>query len=80
MLLPHGDQIRRRSGKQMAREAQAPKLTLMLNREPTDVSFRPRAHEIYLGRSGTPGNAARDWLQAEIGWRARAGLAKAPSA
>jgi hypothetical protein len=38
---------------------------------PTEDEIRQRAHEIYLGRNGAPGNADVDWLQAEIELRTR---------
>ena len=80
MTLQHNNRIRRRSGKEIVREAQAPNLTVMLNREPTEAEIRQRAHEIYLGRNGVPGNPVIDWLQAELELRARGGLSGARGA
>lgn len=74
MVLQHNNRIRRRSGKQVIRETQAPKLAVMPNRKPTEADIRQRAHEIYLARGGMPGNAQLNWLQAEIEVRAHAGL------
>ena len=33
--------------------------------EPTEAEIRNRAYEIYLARSGGPGNEIDDWLKAE---------------
>lgn len=37
---------------------------------PTDEQIRARAHRIWEARKGAPGNAALDWLQAEMELRA----------
>lgn len=74
MTLQHNNRIRRRGGKEVVREAQAFNLTVMRSREPNEAEIRQRAHEIYLGRNGVPGNPVVDWLQAEVELRARAGF------
>jgi len=45
---------------------------------PTDEQIRRRAHEIYLSRSGAPGNPEWDWQQAELELRARIALLGRP--
>ena len=74
MTLQHNNRIRRRSGKQVVREAQAPKLTVMLDHEPTEAEIRQRAHEIYLSRGDVRGDPMTDWLRAEQELRACAPL------
>lgn len=38
--------------------------------QPTKAQIRDRAYFIYIARSGAPGNAENDWLQAEAELRA----------
>ncbi len=71
MTLQHGNRVRKNGGEQMVRELEVADVVEMADRESTEDEIRHRAHEIYLSRAGFPGNAAVDWLQAEVELRAR---------
>ena len=73
MTLQHGNRVRKNGGEQVVRELEVADVVEMADRESTEDEIRQRAHEIYLSRTGFPGNAAVDWLQAEIELRARRG-------
>lgn len=66
MTLRHGNRVRKNGGAQVVREVQAAEVGELTDSGPTEDEIRQRAHEIYLSRNGVPGNAAVDWLQAEV--------------
>ncbi len=76
MTLRHGNRVRKSGGEQVVREVQAAEVGELADNGPTEDEIRQRAHEIYLSRSGAPGNAEVDWLQAEIELRARKAKAR----
>ncbi len=61
----------RQTRDEQVRELPAAEASAMVEGGPTAAQIRQRAHEIYLGRNGAPGNAVLDWLQAETELRAR---------
>ncbi|MGE0480349.1 MAG: DUF2934 domain-containing protein [Vicinamibacterales bacterium] len=71
MTLRHGNRVRKNGGEQVVRE-----LECLDSVETRESEIRQRAHEIYLSRGDTPGNAELDWLQAETELRARNAAAR----
>jgi hypothetical protein len=71
MTLRHGNRVRQNGRERVVRELEDADAVEMAESGPTEDEIRQRAHEIYLGRNGAPGNAAVDWLQAEIELRTR---------
>lgn len=70
MTVQHPNRIRRGSGNQAVCELEKIEVAEPFDNHPTEEEIRHRAHEIYMSRNGAPGNAALDWLQAEIELRA----------
>jgi hypothetical protein len=50
-----------------------PEATVAVGSGPTEEEIRRRAYEIYLDRSGAPGDPVADWLQAERSLRDEGG-------
>ena len=71
MTLRHGNRVRKNGGEQVVLELEVTDAVEMADSGPTEDDIRQRAHEIYLGRNGAPGNAEGDWLQAGVEVRAR---------
>ena len=76
MTLRHGNRVRKNGGEQVVRELQATEVGELTDSGPTEDEIRQRAHEIFLSRSGAPGSAEVDWLQAEVELRTRKAQAR----
>lgn len=72
MTLQHFNRVRKNGGEPTLCELEAAESDTPSDRpEPTRLEIARRAYQIYLDRSGAPGGAETDWLQAEIELRGR---------
>lgn len=79
MTLRHRNRVRKNGGEHVVKEVEFADAVEKIDGEPTADEIRQRAHEIYLSRSGGPGNAELDWLQAESELRTRNSAAVLPN-